>query len=249
MTERASVWAGRLRHTCSARLGQGRLTADVAGVDVRYYSRRSGSRRVLRRDRRWRNLIDDDKATDTAGGAKEGVPANEAAIGVLPGLAASWGRLGSCGYDEQGSGSGQTRAFEGVGEEAVVAHPDKASGDDVKQEAASELGSGEGPWLLAAAVLSILEGESNLPIAVLDEAFVGHGDAVGVATEVAQDLLGSCHRGLGVDDEVLGSGLAKPISRGRLRGAFGERILEGFEQLAPEDLGELADRKEEVRPG
>ena len=71
------------------------------------------------------------------------------------------------------------------------------------QDAAQELDGVEGQPFLFAAVLVVLDGEGDLASLEVDDAVVGDGHAVGVAAQVAEDLLGSAEGRLGVDDPVL----------------------------------------------
>ena len=96
--------------------------------------------------------------------------------------------------------------------------------------------------------LSVLDGE---------EAVVGDGDAVGVLTEVVEDLVGAGEGALGVDDplglaeglEVAGEGVGV-IERGQgvaeLEPAGAEGLLEPFEEEAAEQAGEDANGEEEA---
>ena len=75
---------------------------------------------------------------------------------------------------------------------------------------------------------------------------------MGVAAEVAQDLLGSRHGGLGVDDEVLGRGSPQQETARDFTHAqapFYEGELEGLKELPPKHLGQPQDRQEVGRLG
>ena len=84
-----------------------------------------------------------------------------------------------------------------VGEKAVVADPNKTLGEDVEEEAPTELAKGErlGPGP-AGAVVFVAEGD-GLVIQV-DQPVVGDGDAVSIASKVPQNLLGAVEGRLGV---------------------------------------------------
>jgi hypothetical protein len=99
--------------------------------------------------------------------------------------------------------------LDAVGEQTEVTHAHEAPGDDVEEEAAGELSSGKGLGLFDATVPAVLVAEGNLAFLVSEDALVADGDSMGVAAEVAQDLLGPRHGGLGVDDEILGGGAAQ----------------------------------------
>ncbi len=84
---------------------------------------------------------------------------------------------------------------------------------------------------------------------------VGDGDAVGVSSEVAEDLLGSAEGGLGVDDPVFlvemvtkrcpcpRMGEVGSASREIEHGVF-VRVVEGGEKLPPEKPAEHLNRQE-----
>jgi hypothetical protein len=133
-----------------------------------------------------------------------------------------------------------------------MAHADEASGDDVTQKPPDEFHTAQDSGLCAAAVSAILVTESDLAIVVGDDAFVADGDSVRVSAEVAQDLFGSGHGGLGVDDEFLnGSATQQKTTRG-LRDAetaLGEGDFKRLEEFPSKDDGEFSDRQKESRSG
>lgn len=147
------------------------------------------------------------QATDTADRTEQGILAEESAIGVPAGLVKRRG-FGGCRAGQELTGGGQAVDLEAVGEQAVVAHADEVLRDHVEQEATREVGSRKGLSLPAPGLPAVLIAEGDLPIMVSEQALVGESDAVGVAAEVAQDLLRAGHGRLGVDDEVLRSGAA-----------------------------------------
>jgi len=93
-----------------------------------------------------------------------------------------------------------------VGQKAVVPDPDEALGKNVEQEAATELSEGKrlGPGAARAIVL-VAEGDG--PVVDVEEPVVGDRDAVGVASEVPQDLSGAVERRLGIDHPLGAAGL------------------------------------------
>jgi len=142
--------------------------------------------------------------------------------------------------------------LDAVCEEAEMAHADEASGDDVTQEAPDEFHAAQGSGLCAAAVSAILETESDLTIVTGHDAFVADGDSVGVSAEIAQDLFGSSHWGLGVDDEFLNGGATEQKATRGLRDAqtvLGEGDFKRLEELPSKDDGEFPDRQKESRSG
>ena len=112
-------------------------------------------------------------------------------LGVRPGHCIRLAESVPAAGEELGPGS--------VGQKAVVTDPDKALGEDVEEEAANELpkrkGQGSDP---TAAV--ILETEGDRCVVDMKQPVVGDRDAVGVAGEILQDVLGSLKGRLGIDD-------------------------------------------------
>ena len=100
--------------------------------------------------------------------------------------------------------------------------------------------------------------EADLTVLDGEEAVVGDGDAVGVLTEVVEDLVGAGEGALGVDDplglaeglEVAGEGVGVIESGARgaaeLEPAGAEGLLEQFEEEAAEQAGEDANGEEEA---
>ena len=88
-----------------------------------------------------------------------------------------------------------------VGEQAVVADAVEALGQHVQEEPADELVGGERHRLPAFGSVDaiVLPAEGDAVVVGRDETAIGDGDAVGVAREIAQHLLGSGERVLGVD--------------------------------------------------
>ncbi len=107
-------------------------------------------------------------------------------------------RLGNR-HAEQVATTGELLCALAIAEEAVVADAMEALGEDMQQEAADKLVGRDGHDLLATAVPIVLPAETNGAIIDVDEAIVGDGDAVRVAADVIEDLLGSGEGRLGVD--------------------------------------------------
>jgi hypothetical protein len=177
--------------------------------------------------------------------AKQRVLPHEAAIGFLPVFVLGRRWRGRCGSVEEFASQGKPVDLDAVCEEAEMAHADEAPGDDVTQKAPDEFHTTQGPDLCAPAVSAILEAESDLAIVIGNDAFVADGDSVGVSAEIAQDLFGSGHGGLGVDDEFLnGRATEQKATRG-LRDAqtvLGEGGFKRLEELPSKDHGEFSDR-------
>ncbi len=91
-----------------------------------------------------------------------------------------------------------------VGEKAEVAHAVKAVGQHMQQEASDEFVRMKAHNLLAIAPVTtiILPAESDVIIVDRDDAAVGDGDTVGIATEIGAHLCGAAEGRLGIDDPV-----------------------------------------------
>jgi hypothetical protein len=104
---------------------------------------------------------------------------------------------------EQALTEGQESGAAAISQEAERADADKAAGQDVEQEAAQELLRIERHHSLLISVGIILPAESNLVMLESHEAMVGDGYTMGIAGEIAEHMMGTAERGLGVDDRVL----------------------------------------------
>jgi hypothetical protein len=141
------------------------------------------------------------------------------------------GRLG-CLDIEQGPGLGEVLGALPVGEQAVVAYPVEALGQDMQEEAADELVGGERHSLVTAflrgAVVLALKGDVMLIEG--DETGVGDGDPMGIAREVSQHGFGSRKRPLGIDDPLELAHRLEPIGEGL--GVGQHRVLTEERQFA-----------------
>ena len=90
-----------------------------------------------------------------------------------------------------------------------MADANQAAGQDVKQEAAQELMSGNGHDLLLAAVGIVSPAEGDAIVFEGHEPMVGNGDAMGVAGQVVENMFGAAEGRLGVDDPVLSERVAR----------------------------------------
>jgi hypothetical protein len=84
-----------------------------------------------------------------------------------------------------------------------VSDADQAAGQNVKQEAAQELMSGNCHDLFLAAVGIISPAERDAIVLEGHEPMVGDGDAMCVASQVVEDMFGAAERRLGIDYPVL----------------------------------------------
>ena len=147
--------------------------------------------------------------------------------------------------------AGQELGPGSVGQKAVVTDPDKALGEDVEEEAANELpkrkGQGSDP---TAAV--ILETEGDRCVVDMKQPVVGDRDAVGVAGEILQDVLGSLKGRLGIDDPLGAPCLVEEAVESRrapvgteaamqIQPSVPERLGKPCQELAPEETAEDTD--------
>jgi outer membrane protein OmpA-like peptidoglycan-associated protein len=130
------------------------------------------------------------KVAFVAPGTEGDIFAGEAQHHLLPGLGLGSGGRGCLGLGPQELAAEEDAvAAYGVGKEAVVADPGEARRQDMEEEAAQERGRGQAHVFEAVAVGPVPVAEGNLVVLGGDEAFVGQGDALGVATQVGQARL------------------------------------------------------------
>ena len=138
-----------------------------------------------------------------------------------------------------------------VGQEAVVTDADKALGDDVEEEAADELMKMKGQRSDPMAAV-ILETEGDRPVVDMLEPVVGDRDAVCIAGEILQDVLGAVEGRLGVDDPLGAPCLVEEaVERSRVpvpseavvqvQPPNSERLGELCHELATEEAAKHAD--------
>lgn len=103
-----------------------------------------------------------------------------------------------CRYGQQAATAFQLGGAAAVGEEAIVANAVKTVGQDMEQETADEFAGLQRHHLLLVVMAIVLPAEADGAVRELDQTAVGDGDAVGVAAEIGQHLLGSAEWALGV---------------------------------------------------
>jgi hypothetical protein len=96
-----------------------------------------------------------------------------------------------------------------VGEESEVSDANQAARQNVEQEAAQELMSGNSHDLLLAAVGIVSPAEGDAIILEGHEAMVGDGNAMSVTGQVVENMFGATEGWLGVDDPVVSEHLPK----------------------------------------
>jgi len=102
--------------------------------------------------------------------------------------------------------------------------------------------------------------KGNLAVGQSDEAVVGDGDTMGIATEILQDILGSAEGWFGVDDPISAEERTQPggveLGMGERREFSGhvqltalEGRLQTSDELATKHAPQYGDGKEEARVG
>ena len=86
----------------------------------------------------------------------------------------------------------------------------------MQQEAAQKLGCVEGHHSLVISVGIILPAEGDMVVLEGDEAMVGDGDAMGVAGEIAEDMMGTAEGWFGIDHPWLTEQRAQESAKGFL---------------------------------
>jgi hypothetical protein len=158
---------------------------------------------------------------------------------------------------EKLSNEGQLFLSLSVGEKAVVADFDEALGEDVEEKATDELQSIEGHDVLAVSLSVVLPTKGDPAFVQRDQTLVGDSDAVGVASEVLENLMGAAEGRFGIDDPVFGAGDFPPASPGgstgqglelAMEGEFSlvEGLLEIAEELASKQTAQGTDGEEET---
>ena len=165
------------------------------------------------------------------------------------------------GLRRRGLADGSADGFEGflsvgVGEEAEEADFMEAGRENVEREAAYKLMGVEGDGV-DLFLFAVFGAEGDFGVFDVFDAVVMDGDAVGVATEVIKDLLGTAERSLCIDGPAfLFGGVEQSMEGGRI----GERRELSVEAEAPgveeaeqsvavlrgKDAAECSDGKEEV---
>jgi hypothetical protein len=123
---------------------------------------------------------------------------------------------------KQSAAACEHAATPAVGEKAEVADADQALGQNVDQESAQELNRGDRHDLLLAAVRIVFPAKRDSIILERNQSMVGDGDAVRIASEIVQNMLGTAEGWLGIDDPVL----AKELSEKPWKATWLDKTLE-----------------------
>ena len=108
-----------------------------------------------------------------------------------------------------------------IREQAEVANAHEAARHDVQQKASQEFVGLERHDLHAVVVGVVLPAEPDAAVAVIDEPIIRERDAVGVATEVGEHLLGAGEGPLRIHDPVDGPQLTEEAGEGVAIGQIG----------------------------
>ena len=134
-----------------------------------------------------------------------------------------------------------------------MANPNEAVGQEVQQKPTQEGVGVEGGHAGDVAVGAVFPAEGHVAVVEGDQPIVGDGDAMGVAGEICEHLIGAGEGRLAVHDPALGRGALEQVLRVVIASqgnrAARDRVLELGQELAAEDLGEDAHGQEEVRAG
>jgi hypothetical protein len=114
---------------------------------------------------------------------------------------------------EQDTAACEHTATPAVGEKAEVPDADQALGQNVDQESAQKLVCGNGHNLLLAAVCIVFPAKRDSIILERHQSMVGDGDAVRIASEIVQNMLGAAEGWLGIDDPVLVEELSEKLAK------------------------------------
>jgi len=114
---------------------------------------------------------------------------------------------------KQSTAACEHTATPAVREKSEVADADQALWQNVDQESAQELICGDGHDLLLAAVRIVFPAKRDSIILECNQSMVGDGDAVRIASEIVQNMLGTAEGWLGIDDPVLAKELSEKFSK------------------------------------
>jgi hypothetical protein len=132
-------------------------------------------------------------------------------------------------------------------ENAKVANANKASRQNMQQEAAKKLLYRQAHLALLVLMRGVTPSERDLPIGKRDKSVIGDGHAVRITAEVAQNVFGSAEWPFAVDDPLLPECLSNQFrehlgSAEWLQGAMeaqlsvSESILQSLNELTAKDF-------------
>jgi hypothetical protein len=112
-------------------------------------------------------------------------------------------RAGWLRWVQQVAALAESLRLAAVGQEADMTQALKALGQNMQEKAAHELVGRQGHGLAAIALAAIAKVDAYLTVVNSEDAVVDDGHAMGIASEIGEHLLRSCHRLLGIDDPRL----------------------------------------------
>jgi len=174
--------------------------------------------------------------------------------------AGRFGRLDACRDAKQCATTFERSTTSAVGEESEVSDANQASGQNVQQEAAQELMSGNSHDLLLAAMGVVSPAEGDAIVLKANEAMVGDGYAMGIAGQVVENMFGAAEGWLGVDDPVLLEQLPEKVAEAagsremqlramKLQLVLREELLQSSDELTAEYSAQCVDGQEEAWRG
>ena len=116
-------------------------------------------------------------------------------------------------YPKQSTTACKHTATPAVCGKAEVADADQALWQNMDHESAQELICRDHHDLLLAAMRIVFPAKRDLIIVERNQSMVGDGDAVGIASEIVQNMLGTAEGWLGIDDPVLAKELSEKFSK------------------------------------
>ena len=120
-------------------------------------------------------------------------------------------RIDACRHAEQRAAAFERSTSSAVGEEPEVANAHQSVRQNMKQETAQELMSGNSHDLLLTAVSIVSPAERDSLVLEGHEAMVGDGHAMGIAGQVVEHMVGAAKGWLGVDHPVLTEQLPEEV--------------------------------------
>ena len=148
---------------------------------------------------------------------------------------------------ERGADACELGGAAGVAKEAEVADAAELVRQDVEKEAANELVDSERHCLGLVAGAVVLPPETDMAVFAGEETTIGDGDAMGIAAEIVEHLLGSAERALGIDHPGNAAQRGKVAGEGGRFGECGE-IAEEVQPAVPERIEQAFEEKAAVEP-
>ena len=114
-----------------------------------------------------------------------------------------WQCGGSGRRTQQLLAHGQQRLTFAIGEEAKVSDADETSGQYMLDKTAEELGRRQSHFAVLVAVRVVLPTECDALSVECEESVIGDGNAMGVAAEIAKNVLRPAEGRFGINDPIL----------------------------------------------